>query len=153
MQSDLAEGKHLHQESQTDMWQTDAGQTDQGGADRGQQSQGQHTQGQADQGQANRGQAHQGQVNHGLADLVQADRGQTGRVHDDDAVEVGPGPSAGRRMTRASARQVSLLQDMHASGACHLLQQKQGALAAVTDIACHSPPRPLLGVPCIHPCL
>ena len=135
------------------MRQTDAGQADQAGADQGQHSQCQHSQcqhsqGQADQGlahrrQADRAQAHPGQVDRGLADLVQADRGQTGQAPDDAAVEGGQGARAGRRVTRASARQVALLQDMHASGACHLLQQKQGALAAVMDTFVTPFPPPL----------
>ena len=131
MLSDLAQGTDLHQESQTHMQRTDAGQTDQREADLGQQSQ---------------GQAHEGQVDQGLADHAQADGGETGAgpVHNDAAVEVRQVASARRRMTRASARQVALLQDMNASGVCHLLQWNQDALAAVMDIATPAPPSQIL---------
>ena len=89
------------------MRQTDTGQVGQGETNQGQQSQGQADEGQADEG---------------LADGRQADRGQTGasQVHNDASMEVGP-EAGSRRVTRASARQVALLQDMDASGVCHLL--------------------------------
>ena len=108
------------------MRQTDAGQVGQGETNQGQQSQGQADEGQADEG---------------LADGRQVDRGQTGagQVHNDASMEVGPGAGSRRRVTRASARQVALLQDMDASGVCHLLQQNQG-VAAVVDIAAPTPP-------------
>lgn len=90
------------------MQQTDAGQVGQGETNQGQQSQGQADEGQADEG---------------LADGRQADRGQRGasQVHNDASMEVGPEVGSRRRVTRASARQVALLQDMDASGVCHLL--------------------------------
>lgn len=61
-------------------------------------------------------QAHEGLTARALAGGAQGDRGQTAQADDDTAVEAEQGGSAKRRVTRASARQVALVLDMHHSG-------------------------------------
>lgn len=102
-QSDLTEDT---QQCQTGAKQASEGWTDQGRPDEDRQ-----------EGQE---QAQEGVTDRGLVDEAPGDRGQIGQADNDAAMEAEQGGSARRRVTRASARQVALVLDMHHSGAPEL---------------------------------
>lgn len=118
-QSDLTEGTQLHLQRQTDVQQANVVQTDQGRTDEHRQAQ---------------GQAQEGLTDQGLAGGVQGDRGQIAQADNVTAVEEEQGGSARRRVTRASARQVALVLDMHHSGVPHFWKQIQVRLLRLSCI-------------------